>query len=53
MKNTTPAVVRTVKGMFMRKIHRHESSDLDDSAPPIIGPMPFAIATTAPLILRH
>lgn len=50
MKNMTPRVVRTVSGIFMRKIHRHESSELEDMAPPITGPMPFAIATTAPWV---
>ena len=48
MKNTTHAVVSTVIGRFMRKIHRHESLDLDERAPPITGPIPLAIATTAP-----
>lgn len=53
MKNITPRVVRTVSGMFMRKIHRHESSELEDMAPPITGPMPLAMATTAPLDLSR
>lgn len=51
MRNITPSVVRTVSGMFMRKIHRHESSELEDMAPPMTGPMPLAIATTAPWIV--
>lgn len=48
MKNITPAVVRRVRGMFIRKIQRQESADLDEMAPPMTGPMPLARATTAP-----
>lgn len=38
----------SVSGRFMRKIHRHESADLEDRAPPMTGPIPLASATTAP-----
>lgn len=48
MKKTTQPVVRAVSGKLRRKIHRHDSDDLEERAPPMTGPMPFAIATTAP-----
>lgn len=48
MKKMTPAVVRIVRGMLRRKIQRHDSADLEERAPPITGPMPLAMATTAP-----
>lgn len=49
MKNNTQRVVNRVSGSCILKIHRQESSELDESAPPMTGPMPFARATTAPL----
>jgi len=48
MKKTTQNVVRNVSGRFRRKIQRHESVALDERAPPMTGPMPLAMATTAP-----
>lgn len=48
--NTTQHVVNKVSGKFRRKIHRQESSEIEDSDPPITGPIPLAIATTAPYI---
>jgi hypothetical protein len=48
MKNTTHAPVRIDSGKFKRKIQRHELAERDASAAPIMGPMPFASATTAP-----
>ncbi|GMF96071.1 unnamed protein product [Aspergillus oryzae] len=48
MKNSTHRVVIAVSGRFRRKIHLHESSLMEDKAPPMTGPIPLAIATTAP-----
>jgi hypothetical protein len=48
MKKMAQPVVRAVRGRLRRKIHRHDSADLDDKAPPTTGPIPFAMATTAP-----
>lgn len=50
IKNKTANVVNAVSGRFKRKIHRHESCEMEASAPPTTGPMPLAIATTAPRI---
>lgn len=48
MKNSAHAADSAVKGRFIRKIHRQESSPLEERAPPITGPIPLANAVTAP-----
>jgi hypothetical protein len=48
IENKTQQVVNNVSGSCMRKIQRHESSDFEESAPPMTGPTPLAMATTAP-----
>lgn len=53
IKKSTQHVVSKVNGRFMRNIHRQESSDLDERAPPMTGPIPFAKATTAPCFISQ